>query len=623
MMMIACHWRDREISVKEFQELSPVDRSKVIGKLAGMRKADSPTPVEALLQEAVRDQAPIVRAAAMGVLADCPRPEDTELLAEGLVDSEESVRTATIAAIPRCRSDKLKVTLGRKYIQGGRETREAMVHALKATNYPGAMAALVASEAAALWARDTSLLDGGTIAERVGAAESLGGSGRPEAVTRLGGLLAAGDSPVALAVAAARGLGASGDEQRAPLALVNALRQNNPELREAAIGALVKLRSKSAIPSLLVLAHEPSPVSRTATQALLALPPSEEADNALCELLLKGDRADGRRIGRELQRRGGCLAEPFLKEAATSPQALLGLALFGRSLGDTPPPKLLKLLRSKVPLIRAGAAQALAQWSEIPRVREAINRACEEARTELEVAPAKSTSRTAEEGEALATLLTATENCAQGLEKHTSDTSPQVSAAAWARAVTLGKDGVGGLDDRSPLVVEATATALSRRDAAGQKTLVAALSGPAAPFALSALEGAPIAPEVKPLLAAALTTPGVDVVGIARLLGRLGYREAAPAVVALYEKSAMSERRALAVALGELGGEKAVAALLKELYSPSPELRGAAIRALGVIGDRNALEVADALKGDYYFDVREASGSALAVLAPVDAGNAP
>ena len=185
-------------------------------------------------------------------------PRSVDLLGEALADPEEQVQQAAAAALASFRTDKARSYLTLQYSRRGHTTRMAIVRALKGTNIPGAMASVVVAEAKAIWDRTTKVLSDGTLPERIGAAEELGRSGRPEAVNRLVPLLQ--DKHVALAAAAARGLGLAGDPRAVP-ALAALLDENYPDLREAACEALGRLGDPSALPKLLALAKEKSPTS--------------------------------------------------------------------------------------------------------------------------------------------------------------------------------------------------------------------------------------------------------------------------------------------------------------------------------------------------------------------------
>jgi hypothetical protein len=87
-------------------------------------------------------------------------------------------------ALAGTKSDKARAYLTLQYSRRSRSTRLVIVQALKASNIPGAMAGVVASEAKSIWESNLQTLQDGSLPERVGAAEQLGKSGRPEAVNR-------------------------------------------------------------------------------------------------------------------------------------------------------------------------------------------------------------------------------------------------------------------------------------------------------------------------------------------------------------------------------------------------------------------------------------------------------
>jgi HEAT repeat protein len=207
------------------------------------------------------------------------------------------------------------------------------------------------------------ILSDGTLPERIGAAEELGRSGRPEAVNRLVPLLK--DKHVALAAAAARGLGLAGDVRAVP-AVSALLDENFPELREAACEALGRLGDASIAPKLLAVAQEKSPSSIFATRALLALPRSPEVDKALCEVVLSAGDFEVLTAGRELRRRGGCALEPItekLKSATTATQALHALISLGPKNGELSS-KIAPFLTSADETTRSLAIDALAEIGE-------------------------------------------------------------------------------------------------------------------------------------------------------------------------------------------------------------------------------------------------------------------
>lgn len=311
----------RDKTLAELQSPRPEVRALAVKRLAEKFESDDVS----LFSQAARDPAAIVRAEAMAALGKTQDPRIVDLLGEALADPDEQVQQRAAAALASFKTDKARSYLTLQYSRRGRTTRTAIVKALKETNMPGAMASVVVAEAAAIWERNLKVLNEGTLPERVGAAEELGRSGRPEAVNRLVPLLK--DKHVALAAAAARGLGLAGDARAAP-ALTALLDENFPELREAACEALGRLQDATALPKLLAVAQEKSPISPFAVRAIVSLPRTPETDKALCELVLSANDSEVIGVGRELRRRGGCPAEPIfekLKNASTANQGLLAI----------------------------------------------------------------------------------------------------------------------------------------------------------------------------------------------------------------------------------------------------------------------------------------------------------
>jgi HEAT repeat protein len=348
----------RDKLIADLQSARPEVRALAVKQLA--EKFDSEDV--GLFTQAARDPVAIVRAEAMTALGRSQDERVVDLLGEALGDSDELVQLKAAAALASFKSAKARGYLTLQYSRRGRSTRLAIVQALKGANIPGAMASVVAAEATAIWERNLKVLQSGTLPERVGAAEELGRSGRPEAVNRLVSLLK--DNQVVLAAAAARGLGYAQDTRAVP-ALTALLDENFPELREAACEALAALGDASALPKLLAVAQEKSPASPFATAAILALPKTPDTGKALCDLALTGSEQDVLAAGREMRRRGGCPVDPVaekLKSAA--PQAALAaIAAIGPSLKELAP-KVTPLLTSTDPLTRKLAVDALAELGD-------------------------------------------------------------------------------------------------------------------------------------------------------------------------------------------------------------------------------------------------------------------
>lgn len=348
----------RDKTLADLQSARPEVRALAVKKLSEKFDKDDVS----LFSQAARDPVNIVRAEAMTALGKTQDARVVDLLGEALTDQDELVQQNAAAALASFKTEKARSYLTLQYSRRGRSTRMAIVQALKGTNIPGAMASVVVAEASAIWDRNTRVLTDGTLPERIGAAEELGRSGRPEAVNRLVPLLK--DKHVALAAAAARGLGIAGDARAAP-ALTALLDENYPELREAACEAIGRLGDASAIPKLVTVTQEKSPTSPFALRALIALPRSPESDKALCEIVLTANEVEVSGAGREMRRRGGCPLEPIfekLKNSATANQALQAIIALAPK-GEIAP-KIAPLITSTDDTTRSLAVDALAEVAE-------------------------------------------------------------------------------------------------------------------------------------------------------------------------------------------------------------------------------------------------------------------
>ncbi|XXF81594.1 HEAT repeat domain-containing protein [Myxococcaceae bacterium GXIMD 01537] len=346
---------NRDQLLADLQSPRPEVRALAVKKLA---EQDNPEDL-VLFTRAAKDLASIVRAEAADALGASQDSRVVDLLGELLEDSDETVQGHAAMALSRVKGDKAKAYLTLQYGRRGRATRQVIVQALKAANVPGAMAEVVAAEAKGKWERNLLTLTEGSLAERVGAAEELGRSGRPEAVNRL--LELSRDSQVILASAAVRGLGDAGDKRAVgPIALL--LNESFPELREAAITSLMKLQDPSVAPRLQAVALEKSVASRFATDALLALPRAPQTDAALCAILVDGAKDEALSSGLSLRGRGGCPLEPIVERftrpvsMASGLQAVIGLG----PLAQAALPKVLPLLASPDAALRLQAVEAVA-----------------------------------------------------------------------------------------------------------------------------------------------------------------------------------------------------------------------------------------------------------------------
>lgn len=359
LFVLGCNGgRDKWIA--DLQAKRPEDRATAVKKLAEHFNADD----VGLFTQAARDPVPFVRAEAMTALGKSQDPRVVDLLAEALGDPEERVQSAAAYALASVKSDKARTYLTLQYGKRGRNARVVIVQALKNANVPGAMAQVIAAEASATWERTLKTLTQGTVPERVGAAEELGRSGRPEAVDRLVPLLK--QPQVVLAAAAAKGLGHAGDLRAVP-ALVALLQENYAELREAACEALGRLRAREALGPLRDVALDRSPASLLATRAIIAMERHADPDKALCEIALAGPGPEATAAGRELRRRGGCPAEPIaekLRNPPTQAAALAAVVALGPPLKELAP-KISPLLTSADVTTRKLAVDALVEVGEL------------------------------------------------------------------------------------------------------------------------------------------------------------------------------------------------------------------------------------------------------------------
>jgi HEAT repeat protein len=361
----------RDKLLADLQSPRPDERALAVKKLKEMNRSDDLV----LFTQAARDPVAIVRAEAIDALAASQDTRVVDLLGELLSDDDEAVQARAAMALAHVGNEKARSYLMLQYGRRGRATRQAIVQALTATNVPGAMASVVAAEAKTIWERNLQTLQNGTPPERVGAAEELGKSGRPEAVNRLVPLLK--DGQVMLAAAAVRGLGNAGD-MRAVGPISQLLTESYPQLREAACEALMKLKDPSALPRLLEVANERSSVSAFAVGAIVALPESPDTDKALCEVALSGAPAEAVAAGREMRKRKGCPIEPILEKLraqSTTPNVLQAIAALGPTAHDALP-KVTPFLTNSDANLRMLAVLAIAEIGDrsvAPQVQKAYD----------------------------------------------------------------------------------------------------------------------------------------------------------------------------------------------------------------------------------------------------------
>ncbi|ATB48154.1 HEAT repeat domain-containing protein [Corallococcus macrosporus] len=366
-LLLGCNG-SRDQLLADLQSPRPEVRALAVKKLAGQGNPDDLV----LFTRAAKDFAAIVRAEAAVALGESQDARVVDLLGELLEDADEEVQGRAAMALSKVNNEKAKAYLTLQYGRRGRATRRIIVQALKNANVPGAMAEVVAAEARSQWDRNQLALTEGALPERVGAAEELGKSGRPDAVNRL--LPMVRDSQVILAAAAVRGLGDAGDKRAVgPIALL--LEENFPELRESAIHALMKLQDPVATQRLQLVAVEKSAVSPLATDAIVSFPRTPQTDAALCAIVLEGAPAEALVAGRAMRARGGCPVDPIGERLARPATAVGGLqAITG--LGPTALPLLGKVVPwlshpdASMRLLAVEAVAELGDASVVPAVQK-------------------------------------------------------------------------------------------------------------------------------------------------------------------------------------------------------------------------------------------------------------
>ena len=589
LLLAAC---GSERSRADLRSPVPERRAAAVAALAGSR---DPADLSYLLV-AQQDPSPLVRKAAaaaftarggmraveaLGALLEDPDPEVVVAAARGLgaVPQGAGAKGEEMQALARQR-------LVAAYGRAGPTGRAEIASALAATGT--SLREAVEAEARQLWERNLRALQSGSPAQRCGAAEELGRSGRVEAVRKLLPLATPASAP-GLAAAAARGLGASGDPQ-AREALLDLLDAPQASVAEAAAGALADLGDPAAAgPLARIGADGPSRLAAAAVEALVALPQAPDVSVALCEIAIRsGDPAVAERAAAQARaRHASCPERPLVARLARrGTDALAALAAMG-ALGLTPSQvaqageRAAALLQSSEAAVRAAAARALGLSGYAPAVPALQRRA-------------------------------------QALQQRAGEAREKWSAGPWPPVPATGFDGgpprpeavlarTGGapapppgaraplqpewVDDLEPGEAEelaAVTVALARLRAEGASALAAALSADpdetlrAAAAEALALPGGEAgrrraalalqdpAPRVRLAGAVALARGGAEAVGpLAAALGR-----AAPADVAF--------RDALIASLSETGSPQAVEPLAELLSGPQAAAAAAALGRLSV-----------------------------------------
>nr|WP_233587759.1 HEAT repeat domain-containing protein [Corallococcus sp. CA049B] len=91
----------------------------------------------------------------------------------------------------------------------------------------------------------------------------------------------------------------------------------------------------------------------------------------------------------------------------------------------------------------------------------------------------------------------------------------------------------------------------------------------------------------------------------------MGAKDAVPTLLKALDDSNSVARRDVLLALGAMGDAKSAEVVGRDLYHDLPEIRAAAATALRKMNTGAEAEPLDALKGDYFREVRVAAGASL------------
>nr|WP_233583471.1 HEAT repeat domain-containing protein [Corallococcus sp. CA053C] len=90
----------------------------------------------------------------------------------------------------------------------------------------------------------------------------------------------------------------------------------------------------------------------------------------------------------------------------------------------------------------------------------------------------------------------------------------------------------------------------------------------------------------------------------------MGAKDAVPTLLKALDDSNSVARRDVLLALGAIGDAKSAEVVGRDLYHDLPEIRAAAATALRKMNSGMEAEPLEALKGDYFREVRVAAGAA-------------
>jgi len=350
---------------------------------AVMRLGQSASPEDLpLLLARVGDPDPTVRANVAVSLGKFDALPSVEALAELRSDVVEAVQLAAIRSLGGLTLAQAQTELLRAYQRGSSAVRAEVASVLRSTHRSPQLA--LEAESRELWQRLSLELERGKLEERVGAAQELGRSGKPQAVERLTEYL--GADPPRLAAAAILGLGATRSaDARAPLEAI--LTSDNPELQATAAQALGSLGATEAARALSLLATRGGALGRIALDGMEALGPSKIAVS-LCAAAMSDDPEVASRAARLVtQAQAECDLKPFLaklgRERASAAAALAALAELPHPISVVEERRIRTLLTSGPREVRALAARA-AGTLNIGSLASEVLAAFESARADLD-----------------------------------------------------------------------------------------------------------------------------------------------------------------------------------------------------------------------------------------------
>ena len=605
----------------------PARRAAAVSRLASSRdEADLPA-----LLVAQDDPSALVRKAAAGTFAARGGPASVEALGKLVADPDPEVASAAARALSALPSERrARDLLVAAYPGAAPAARVEIAAALKAIG--GSLREAIELEAGLTWERNVRALERGTPAERAGAAEELGRSGRTSAVRLLAPLLEPErrEDPRVVA-AAARGLGAAGDRASRPA--LESLLEEAPgaDLAEAAAEALGRRGDPAAADALAIAgAGGPARLGASALDALSALPRAPEVASALCHLAVRAQEPQlaARAAAQARVQEGECAERPFVsrlsRRGSDAAAALAALSEL-RLTPEIEKARLDQHLASADATIRIAAARALGRLGLAKSVPALSRRAGDAAQRLARARSAGASEAEHEAAEEVAEVLVAlTRLRADGAgalaAARLGDASSILRAAAVEALGTRGRDEVGRigpcLSDPAARVWTAAAEALGRIG----PPAVPALAHAAAEIrsddaeraaALARALGETGSPEAVAALGALSRGPAPAAAAAA--LGRIGTRDAKTALLEMLARPRVEGRAEAIEALGALEVAEAAPEIARELTSDRPDVRATAARALGRLRQDSGGWL-ESLRSDYDAQVRRAATEALSRL---------